>query len=219
MSWKIERIVVGPIQCNCYIVSDSMSRKAYIIDPGAESPDLLKFLQSSNLEVQGVLITHAHIDHIGGIDMVYHQLSVPVYYHAGDQSLYKNIDMQARAFGFSPADLQAHQPTVGEGSLAHEQIFSVSEDKQIRVIHTPGHTPGSVCFHANGKESTVFTGDTLFQGSIGRTDLWGGSFEQIISSIKTRLLALPDEVKVLPGHGSASTIGEERRTNPFLLQY
>lgn len=219
MTWKIERIVVGPIQCNCYIVSDSTSRKAYIIDPGAESPELLKFLQGSNLEVQGVLITHAHIDHIGGIDMVYHQLTVPVYYHGGDQSLYKNVEMQARAFGFSPTDLQATQPTIGEGSLSHEQTLSVSDDKQIRVIHTPGHTPGSVCFHANGKESTVFTGDTLFQGSIGRTDLWEGSFEQIISSIKTRLLSLPDETKVLPGHGPASSIGEERRTNPFLLEY
>jgi hydroxyacylglutathione hydrolase len=219
MTWKIERIVVGPIQCNCYIISDSETRKAYMIDPGAETPELLKFLQNSKLDLQAVLITHAHIDHIGGIEMVYGKVPVPVYYHSGDQELYQNVEMQARAFGFSSADLQATQPRVGAGSLEHDQTFSLSSDKQIRVIHTPGHTPGSVCFYANDNEPVVFTGDTLFLGSIGRTDLWGGSFEQIISSIKTRLLSLSEEAKVLPGHGPASSIGEEKRTNPFLLQY
>jgi glyoxylase-like metal-dependent hydrolase (beta-lactamase superfamily II) len=219
MSWKIERVVVGPIQCNCYVLSEPTTRKAYLIDPGAESNELLNFLRDSKLDVQAVLITHSHIDHIGGIDMVHRHSAVPVYYHGADRELYQNVQMQAEAFGFSAKDLEATQPTVGDGTLTDEQVFSVSDEQSIQVIHTPGHTPGSVCFYADGPAATIFTGDTLFLGSIGRTDLWGGSFEQIIRSIKTRLLILSDETKVLPGHGLASTIGDERGSNPFLLHY
>jgi hydroxyacylglutathione hydrolase len=219
MSWKIEHVVVGPIQCNCYILSEPVSKKAYIIDPGAESADLLKFLQNRNFDLQAILITHAHIDHVGGIQMLYDEFSVPVYYHNADEMLYTNLKMQAAAFGFSPVDLQARQPVAGDGTLHDNAVFG-TEDFRIAVLHTPGHTPGSVCFHAGGpKGETVFTGDTLFQGSIGRTDLWGGSFELIIQSIRSRLMVLDDHAHVFPGHGPATTIGEERKTNPFLLQY
>ena len=216
MSWQVDCAVVGPIQCNCYIFSDPISGKAYLIDPGAESRELLSFLQKSKLSLQAVLITHAHIDHIGGIEMVHQEFPVPVLYHAGDRFLYEDVTMQAQLFGVMPRDLQARQPEVGEGSLHHQQSFSIDAG-ELRVIHTPGHTPGSVCFHAAGEEPILFTGDTLFQASIGRTDLWGGSFEQIIDSIQRRLMLLEDRVKVLPGHGPATTIGEERRHNPFLL--
>lgn len=189
-----------------------------MIDPGAESRELLAFIQKKKLDLQAVLITHAHIDHIGGIEMLHREIAAPVYYHSGDKFLYENVQMQARLFGVAPEDLQAVQPKAGESSLEDNRIFPF-DNGEVRVIHTPGHTPGSVCFHAIGETSVVFTGDTLFQGSIGRTDLWGGSFERIMESIKSRLLALEDNVQVLPGHGDATTIGTERRQNPFLLQY
>lgn len=214
MTWKIDRVVVGPIQCNCYVISDSVSGQAYMIDPGAESKELLAFLQKRKLSLQAVLITHAHIDHVGGIEMMHREIASPVFYHAGDQFLFENIQMQAQLFGATPRDLQAEQPKTGDASLKDNQTFPFQEG-EIRVIHTPGHTPGSVCFYAMGERSALFTGDTLFEGSIGRTDLWGGSFEQIIQSIKERLFVLQDSVQVLPGHGDATTIGRERMENPF----
>ena len=215
MTWKIDNVVVGPIQCNCYILSESVSGKAYVVDPGAESKELLTFLQKKKINLQAVLITHAHIDHVGGIEMLNREIPAPVYYHSGDRFLYENVAMQAQLFGVAPRDLQAEQPRVGDSTLQDHQTFALDEG-EIRVIHTPGHTPGSSCFHAIGEVTALFTGDTLFQGSIGRTDLWGGSFEQIMESIKFKLLSLDDRVPVFPGHGESTTIGDERRQNPFL---
>jgi hydroxyacylglutathione hydrolase len=212
---KINIVVVGPIQCNCYILSDETSGKAYLIDPGAESNELIAYLQKKKFELQAILITHAHVDHIGGIESIHAEFPAPVYYHSGDQFLYENIEMQTRLFGATPAQLMSTQPKVGEGSLQPGQEFPFQQGK-LRVIHTPGHTPGSVCFHADCDEQLVFTGDTLFAGSIGRTDLWGGNYDQIIESIRARLLVLHDDVMVLPGHGPETTIGEERQMNPFL---
>lgn len=218
MSREIVRVVVGPIQCNCYIVTDKVSKKAYLIDPGAESRELLTFLEKMKVELEGVLITHAHLDHVGGIEMVNERFPAPVYYHAGDTPLFTHLDTQAESFGYQLSQLQARQPTVGDPSLRDGEDFLFAAGG-VKVIHTPGHTPGSVCFYAEGPENVVFTGDTLFEGSIGRTDLWGGSFDQIMESIKTRLLTLPDEVKVLPGHGEFTSIARERAENPFLLRY
>ena len=215
MTWKIDNVVVGPIQCNCYILSETVSGKAYVIDPGAESKELISFLQKKKINLQAVLITHAHIDHVGGIEMLNREIPAPVYYHSGDRFLYENVAMQAQLFGVAPRDLQAEQPRVGDSTLQDHQTFALDEG-EIRVIHTPGHTPGSSCFHAIGEVTALFTGDTLFQGSIGRTDLWGGSFEQIMESIKFKLLSLDDRVPVFPGHGESTTIGDERRQNPFL---
>ena len=211
MSWKVECAVVGPIQCNCYIISEGNSGKAFLIDPGAESLELLNYLQKKKFELEAVLITHAHIDHVGGIEAVYAKFPAPVFYHAGDQFLYEDVEMQAKFFGVTPDQMQARQPKVGDPSLQNDQKIG-----NIRIIHTPGHTPGSVCFQANGESPILFTGDTLFAGSIGRTDLWGGDYDQIIDSIRTRLLVLDDSVDVFPGHGEATTIGDERQSNPFL---
>lgn len=215
MSWKLDIVVVGPIQCNCYILSDDTTRKAFLIDPGAESSELLAYLQKKKLELQAVLITHAHIDHVGGIEQLQSFSQAPVYYHDGDRYLYENLSTQAQLFGTTPEKLMATQPRVGEATLRDGQEFPFGNGK-VQVIHTPGHTPGSVCFHAIGEEGLVFTGDTLFAGSIGRTDLWGGDYDQIIDSIKSRLMALDDSAMVLPGHGPDSTIGDERESNPFL---
>jgi hydroxyacylglutathione hydrolase len=215
MSWEIDCVVVGPIQCNCYIISDSITKEAYIIDPGAESKELLSYLEKKHFDLKALLITHAHLDHVGGIQMVNSAFNVPAYYHSGDRMLYDNLKMQADLFGVSLRELQAEQPTVGEPTLEHNQNFAFAAGA-VNVIHTPGHTPGSVCFRAQGEQSLLFTGDTLFEGSIGRTDLWGGNFEQIIDSIQSRLMTLDDRLQVLPGHGDSTTIGEERLNNPFL---
>lgn len=218
MAREIVRVVVGPVQCNCYIVSDTITKQAYLIDPGAETRDLMVYLMSANLELQGILITHAHLDHVGGIEMVLGSYQAPVFYHADDMPLYFSLEAQAESFGFRLADLQARQPKAGDPSLRDNLEFSFDAGV-VRVLHTPGHTPGSVCFQAEGDDSSVvFTGDTLFEGSIGRTDLWGGSFPQIMESIKGRLMTLPDKVRVLPGHGEFTTIGRERKENPFLLK-
>lgn len=215
MSWEIDCVVVGPIQCNCYIISDSITKQAYVIDPGAESKELLSYLERKRFDLKALLVTHAHLDHVGGIETIYSTFPVPVYYQSGDQALYSNLKMQAELFGFTLSELEATQPKVGDPSLEHDQGFPFASGS-LRVIHTPGHTPGSVCFHTEGERKVLFTGDTLFQGSIGRTDLWGGSFEQIIDSIQNRLMTLDDSLPVLPGHGNSTTIGEERRSNPFL---
>ncbi len=215
MSWNIDCVVVGPIQCNCYVIVEEQSRKAYLIDPGAESKELMQHLAKRKLDLQAILITHAHIDHVGGIEEVIGKFPVKAYYHQGDSFLYQNLAMQAELFGVTPAHLMAAQPASGEAALQHDREFPL-DGGRIRVIHTPGHTPGSVCFHASGDGSLLFSGDTLFAGSIGRTDLWGGDFDQIIDSIKARLLTLDEATQVYPGHGPATTIGEERRDNPFL---
>jgi hydroxyacylglutathione hydrolase len=215
MSWEIDCVVVGPIQCNCYIISDSVTKQAYVIDPGAESKELLSYLEKKHFDLKALLITHAHLDHVGGIEMIHSSIKVPICYHSGDRLLYENLKMQADLFGFSLRELQASQPTVGEPTLEHNQKFPFASGS-VNVIHTPGHTPGSVCFQAEGERSVLFTGDTLFEGSIGRTDLWGGSFEQIIDSIQNRLMTLDDHLPVLAGHGDSTTIGEERLNNPFL---
>src|SRR5262245_29714286 len=204
MFWEIDCVVVGPIQCNCYIISDSVSKQAYIIDPGAESKELLSYLEKKRFDLKGLLITHAHPDHVGGIEMINSSFTVPAYYHAADQLLYKNLQMQADFFGLSLPQLQATQPTVGEPTLENNQRFSFGSGS-VNVIHTPGHTPGSCCFHAQDDQSLLFTGDTLFEGSIGRTDLWGGSYEQIIDSIQSRLMILDERLQVLPGHGDSTT--------------
>jgi hydroxyacylglutathione hydrolase len=215
MGWKIDVVVVGPIQCNCYILSDEASGQAFLIDPGAESNELVEYLKKKQFQLQAVLITHAHIDHIGGIESVQEVSNAPVYYHVGDKFLYENVAVQAEHFKVTPAQLMATQPQVGEASLQDAQEFAF-KGGSVKAIHTPGHTPGSICFLAAGDESLLFSGDTLFAGSIGRTDLWGGNFDQIIESIQSKLMVLDDSVMVLPGHGPDSTIGDERDSNPFL---
>jgi glyoxylase-like metal-dependent hydrolase (beta-lactamase superfamily II) len=218
MAREIVRVIVGPVQCNCYVVSDTVSKQAYLIDPGAETRDLMVYLNKMKFALQGILITHAHVDHVGGIEMVLASYQAPVYYHAEDMPLYLSLALQAESMGFGLEELGARQPTVGEPTLRDNREFSFSSGN-VRVLHTPGHTPGSVCFHAEGDEPVVFSGDTLFEGSIGRTDLWGGSFPQIMTSIRKRLLTLPDDVRVLPGHGEFTSIGRERTTNPFIRGY
>ena len=226
-----EILPVGMLQCNCSVVADPETREAIVIDPGDEVDRILEVLARHKLSVRAILNTHAHIDHVGGLRKMREATGAPVLMHADDLELYRALDKQADWIGMrAPASVEVDS-FLKEGDAVRWGPYQAS------VLHTPGHTRGSVCLYlpaapeivlpgpaSSRKETqaaepgTLFAGDTLFAGSIGRTDLWGGSFEEIMRSLQTKLLALPDATIVFPGHGPATTIGQERETNPFLLR-
>lgn len=204
-----EILPVGPLQCNCSIIGDETSREAMVIDPGDDIADVLALIQKNNLTVKQIVITHAHIDHVGGAMKLRAATGAPILLNQSDYALLKMLDVQAAWLGMrSPGAVEIDR-SIGE--LDKVQAGSLVAD----VMHTPGHTEGSVCLYFPAQQKLI-AGDTLFAGSIGRTDLPGGSFEKIISSLHDKLLALPDETVVVPGHGPLTTIGEERESNPFL---
>ncbi|HET9400654.1 MAG TPA: MBL fold metallo-hydrolase [Candidatus Acidoferrales bacterium] len=210
-----EIIPVGMLQCNCHIVGDPGTREAIVIDPGDEVERILEALDRHKLKVRAILNTHAHIDHVGGLKKMREATCAPVLLHQEDLDLYRALEMQARWIGFAAPELTEINEFLKEGQTVRWGGY------ELRVMHTPGHTKGSVCLYVPVKEANaagpvLFAGDTLFAGSVGRTDLWGGSFEEIMRSLRGKLLALPEETVVYPGHGSATTIGEEKQSNPFL---
>lgn len=213
-----EILPVGWLQCNCSVVGDPETREAIVIDPGDEVERILSVIQKHRLNVKAILNTHAHIDHVGGLRKVQAATGAPVLMHAEDLELYRHLDVQASWIGMRPPETVNVDGFLKEGDSVRWGRY------EGRVIHTAGHTPGSVCIYMPNVATTVkvaepgrlFAGDTLFAGSIGRTDLWGGSFEEIMRSLQTKVMALPDETLVYPGHGPATTIGKERKTNPFL---
>lgn len=204
-----EILPVGPLQCNCSVIGDETSREAIVIDPGDDVEDVLALVRKHHLQVKQIVITHAHIDHVGGAMKLRAATGAPILLNQHDHALLKMIDVQAAWIGVAtPGKVQIDQnlrdaDVVKAGSLAAQ------------VLHTPGHTEGSVCLYFSA-EKKLIAGDTLFAGSIGRTDLPGGSYEKILQSLHQRVLALPDETIVVPGHGPITTIGEERESNPFL---
>jgi glyoxylase-like metal-dependent hydrolase (beta-lactamase superfamily II) len=204
-----EILPVGPLQCNCSVIGDESTREAMIIDPGDEIEDILALVRKHNLTVKQIVITHAHIDHVGGAMKLRSVTGAPILLNQNDYGLLKMLDMQAKWVGMaSPGKVEIDQ-SVGQADTVQAGSLVAS------VLHTPGHTEGSVCLYFPA-EKKLIAGDTLFAGSIGRTDLPGGSFDKIIRSLHDKLLALPDETMVVPGHGPLTTIGEERETNPFL---
>jgi hydroxyacylglutathione hydrolase len=200
---------VGPLQCNCSIIGDETTHEAMVIDPGDDIEDVLAIIRQNKLEVKQIIITHAHIDHVGGAMKLRAATGAPILLNQNDYALLKLLDVQATWLGMeAPADVTI------EASIADGESLQAGSLKA-NVIHTPGHTEGSVCLYFPA-EKLLIAGDTLFARSIGRTDLPGGSFEKIIRSLKNRVMALPDETVVIPGHGPRTTIGEEREENPFL---
>ncbi|HEY7511763.1 MAG TPA: MBL fold metallo-hydrolase [Vicinamibacteria bacterium] len=204
-------VPVGPLQCNCTILGDPGSGEAIVVDPGDEVEKVLAALRRHGLRCAVILNTHAHIDHVGANHALREASGARLMMHEADLPLYDNLRVQSQWLGgLIPEPPRAeldghvdHGDRVGAGEVA------------VQVLHTPGHTPGSICFRV-GEEALVLTGDTLFAGSIGRTDLWGGDFEQEIASIRRHLLPLDAATRVIPGHGPETTIGWEKQHNPFL---
>jgi glyoxylase-like metal-dependent hydrolase (beta-lactamase superfamily II) len=200
---------VGPLHCNCTILGDEVTHEAIVVDPGENIPEILSRLEKHGLTVRQIVITHAHIDHIGGAAQLKKATGAPVLLNQKDLGLLNIMEIQAGWLGVptpevAPPDASADDGlAIGLASLPAE------------VLHTPGHTPGSICLFFP-KQHLLLAGDTLFAGSIGRTDLPGGDGRQILRSLRDRLLVLPDATRVLPGHGAETTIGEERQSNPFL---
>lgn len=204
-----EILAVGPLQCNCSVIGDERTREAMVIDPGDDIDDVLALVRKHKLTVKQIVITHAHIDHVGGAQKLRAATGAPILLNQNDYGLLKMLDMQAAWIGMpSPGKVEIDRSVADAETL---QAGSLSAN----VLHTPGHTEGSICLYFPA-EKKLIAGDTLFAGSIGRTDLPGGSFQKIISSLHEQVLALPDETLVIPGHGPTTTIGEERESNPFL---
>lgn len=206
----VECFPVGPLQCNCSIIACRETGEAAVVDPGGNPEKILAVAQANNLQVKYLLHTHAHFDHIAGARALKEATGAEILLHKGDQWLYDNLAKQGSLFGFHFDD-----PHPVDRYLEDEEEIAVGQVKS-RVLHTPGHTPGSLCFALEDKESILLSGDTLFFRSIGRTDLWGGSFEQIIASITNRLFTLDDSTRVIPGHGPDTDIWSEKKENPFI---
>jgi glyoxylase-like metal-dependent hydrolase (beta-lactamase superfamily II) len=205
----LETFPVGPLQCNCTILGDEQTGEAIVIDPGEEVGRIQKRLAAHGLRLKQILVTHGHIDHVGGALKLKRLTGAPIYLNEGDLEQLALMQEQATWLGVETPETAPPDESLVDGMTVGLAACPA------QVLHTPGHTQGSVSLHFAPLKLLV-AGDTLFAGSIGRTDLPGGNYEQIIDSIHTRLLALPDETKVVPGHGPASTIGAERRSNPFL---
>ena len=205
----LETFPVGPLRCNCTILGDETSHEAIVVDPGDNIPDILARLRKHGLTLRQIIVTHAHIDHVGGAAVLRRATGAPVLLHQHDLGLLEMMEMQAGWLGVPTPEIVPPDASADDGTIIGLASFPG------QVLHTPGHTPGSICL-LFPKENLLLAGDTLFAGSIGRTDLPGGDGRQILDSLRGRLLVLPDSIRVVPGHGAETTIGEEKQSNPYL---
>jgi hydroxyacylglutathione hydrolase len=205
----IETFPVGRLQCNCTVLGDKQTQEAIVIDPGDNIPKIMAVLLAHGLTVKQILVTHANIDHIAGAQMLKDLTGAPVLYNQADLALVAVMDTQAKMIGAEVPDVRKPDADLRDGLT-----FGV-QGVRGTVIHTPGHTPGSVCLYVPD-ESLLLAGDTLFAGSVGRSDFLGGDGPMLLRSIHERLMVLPETTRVIPGHGAETMIGTERETNPFL---
>jgi len=205
-----EIIPVGPLACNCSVIGDETTREGMVIDPGDEIDEIMAIVRRHGLTVKQIVVTHGHIDHVGGAMKLKRLTGAPVLLNQNDYDLLKTADQVALWLGMTPPGKIDIDQNLSDGDAVGV------ENLKAAVMHTPGHTEGSVCLHFAPQQKLI-AGDTLFAGSIGRTDLPGGNFKKIMHSLKGPVMSLPDETVVVPGHGPLTTIGEERETNPFIL--
>jgi hydroxyacylglutathione hydrolase len=210
MAKQVETIVVGPFLVNCYLYWDDATSEGVIIDPGDEDDLIQRRVQHSRITPVAILLTHGHVDHIAAVAPLKQHYRVPLYIGKGEESML--LDPASNASAFLTEPITAPQPDF----LVDDEQELVAGKLRFRVLATPGHTPAGVCYLVE-REGWLFCGDTLFQGSIGRTDLPGGSYKQLLESIDQKILTLPDSVVCYPGHGPRTTVGAERTSNPFLL--
>jgi len=205
----VETLAVGHIQCNCTILGDPVSRKAIVVDPGGDAEMLIARLVELDLQVERIIHTHAHLDHFLASGKLKEATGAKLALHRDDLFLWDMLEEQCRMFG-----IPFEKPPPPDQWLEHEEEIEV-KGVQGKALHTPGHTPGSMCFLFE-KQKLLIAGDTLFQGSIGRTDLWGGDYQQIEKSIQEKLYTLDEETSVITGHGESTSIGYEMRSNSFV---
>jgi hydroxyacylglutathione hydrolase len=211
MSLSLQMFTVGPLQENCYLLFDGVTKQAVLVDPGEEAPKLLQALESRQLNLQAIWLTHSHFDHIGAIADIQDALgNIPVYLHPEDKIIFNNSYKAAQLW-----EIPFRQPQTETLDLVDGQVLKLA-NTEVHCLFTPGHAPGHISFYVSS-ESFVLSGDALFKGGIGRTDFVMGNHKRLLESIRNKLFTLPDDTVVYSGHGEKTTIGFERQTNPFLL--
>lgn len=206
---KVKKVVVGIFEVNCYILWDEKDKEAIVVDPGEEGERIIEVIRKDSLKIRSIVNTHTHIDHIGANDFLREKTEAPLLAHSADVFLLHNAELNLSTLTGKDRSFGLPDRVLEEGDEIRVGGFS------LRILHTAGHTPGSICLYGDNK---LFSGDTLFAGGIGRTDLAGGNLRELQKSIKDKILTLPDEVVVYPGHGPSTTVGKERKCNLFISQ-